>query len=79
MTDTTEVQNNATSPSVEELVEVIEQFEQYRERLLTDSLETAKRAKMKKSEIMAQIQPELNKIDSALVQLRAQLESSQTA
>ena len=76
MTETTDVQNNTTSPSVEELVEVIEQFEQYRERLLTDSLETAKRAKMKKSDIMAQIEPELNKIDSALEQLRAQLASS---
>ena len=69
MTDT---QNNTAAPSVEELVEVIEQFEQYRERLLNDSLETAKRAKMKKSDIMAQIQPELNKIDSALEQLRSQ-------
>lgn len=72
MTETTELQNNAVSPSLEELVEVIEQFEQYRERLINDSMETAKRAKMKKSEIMAQIEPELNKIDSALEQLRAQ-------
>ena len=73
MSDTPDPQNNsAASPSVEELVEVIEQFEQYRERLLHDSLETAKRAKMKKSDIMAQIEPELNKIDTALEQLRAQ-------
>ena len=75
MTESTDVQNNVTSPSVEELVEVIEQFEQYRERLLNDSMETAKRAKMRKSEVMAQIEPELNKIDSALEQLRAQLAS----
>lgn len=58
--------------SLEELMEVIEQFEQYRERLLNDSMETAKRAKMKKSEVMAQIQPELDKIDTALEQLRKQ-------
>lgn len=64
--------NNAASPSLDELVEVIEQFEQYRERLVRDSETTAKRAKMKKSDMMAQIEPELNKIDTALEQLRAQ-------
>ena len=73
MTNTSELQNdNATSPSLEEVLEVIQQFEEYRERLISDSMETAKRAKMKKSEITAQIEPELNKIDSALEQLKAQ-------
>ncbi len=73
MSDTPDLQNNsAASPSLEELVEVIEQFEQYRERLLNDSMETAKRAKIRKSDIMAQIEPELSKIDTALEQLRAQ-------
>ena len=73
MTNTSELQSdNASSPSLEEVVEVIEQFEQYRERLIRDAMETAKRAKMKKSEITAQIEPELNKIDSALAQLKAQ-------
>lgn len=76
MTESADVQKNPTPPSVEELKEVIQEFEQYRERLLHDSLETAKRAKMKKSDVMAQIEPELNKIDSALEQLRAQLESA---
>ena len=70
--DMSDSPNNAASPSLEELVEVIEQFEQYRERLISDSETTAKRAKMKKSEMMAQIGPELNKIDAALEQLRAQ-------
>lgn len=64
--------NSAASPSLDELVEVIEQFEQYRERLISESETTAKRAKMKKSEMMAQIEPELKKIDSALEHLRAQ-------
>ena len=73
MTNTSELQNdNATSPSLEEVLEVIQQFEEYRERLISDSMETAKRAKMQKSEITAQIEPELNKIDSALEQLKAQ-------
>lgn len=73
MTNSAEPQTNE-SVSLEELTEVIEQFEQYRERLLNDSMETAKRAKMKKSEVMAQIQPELDKIDTALEQLRKQRE-----
>ena len=73
MTNSAEPQTNE-SVSLEELTEVIEQFEQYRERLLNDSMETAKRAKMKKSEVMTQIQPELDKIDTALEQLRKQRE-----
>ena len=73
MTNSAEPQTNE-SVSLEELTEVIEQFEQYRERLLNDSMETAKRAKMKKSEVMAQIQPELDKIDTALEQLQKQRE-----
>ena len=73
MTEATDVQTNQVPPSIQELKDVIEEFEQYRERLLTDALDTAKRAKMRKAEIMAQIEPELNKIDSALEQLRAQL------
>ena len=77
MTEATDVQTNQAPPSVQELKEVIEQFEQYRERLLTDSLDTAKRAKMRKADIMAQIEPELNKIDSALEQLRAQLAAAE--
>ena len=62
-------------PSVEELREVIEQFEQYRDRLINDAMETAKRAKMKQADIMTRIQPELDKIDAALEQLKAQYES----
>ena len=61
-------------PSVEELREVIEQFERYRDRLINDALETAKRAKMKQADIMNRIQPEVDKIDAALKQLRAQYE-----
>ncbi len=73
MTNSTDPQTHE-SVSLEELTEVIEQFEQYRERLLNDSMETAKRAKMKKTEVMAQIQPELDKIETALEQLRKQYE-----
>ena len=80
MTNTSEVQNsNAASPSLDEVLEVIAQFEEYRERLISDAMETAKRAKMKKSEINAQIEPELNKIDSALEQLKAQRDALKAA
>ncbi len=58
--------------TAEDLAEVIEQFEQYRERLLTETITTAKRAKLPKKTAMAQIEPELSKIDTALLNLRQQ-------
>ena len=67
---------NSTTTSVqgsaEEIAEVIEQFEQYRERLVSETMTTAKRAKLPKKEAMAKIEPELAKIDAALQTLRQQ-------
>ncbi|MFB2978910.1 hypothetical protein [Microseira sp. BLCC-F43] len=54
----------------EELAETIEEFEQYRERLLNETLATAQRAKVMKAAAMAQIEPELAKIDAIISQLR---------
>ena len=63
----------ATEPvTAQELAEVIEEFEQYRERLLNDTLQTAQRAKMSKTKTLAQLEPELAKIDAILQNLRAQ-------
>jgi|JI8StandDraft_2_1071088.scaffolds.fasta_scaffold26218_3 hypothetical protein len=69
--------SNTTNPpaSPEEILEVIAELEQYRERLITESTETAKKAKMTKSALMAQLEPELQKIDSALAQLRTQIQN----
>ena len=56
----------------QELAEVIAEFEQYRERLVNDTMEAGKKAKLTKSAVMAQLEPELNKIDGILTQLRQQ-------
>jgi hypothetical protein len=69
MTDTSELTN---LPPAQELVEVITELEQYRERLLTETLENAKKAKMQKSAVMAQLEPELAKIDAMLTSLKEQ-------
>ena len=56
----------------QELAEVIAEFEQYRERLVNDTMEAGKKAKMSKSVVMAQLEPELAKIDGVINQLRQQ-------
>jgi DNA repair exonuclease SbcCD ATPase subunit len=58
--------------SSEDLAEVIAELEQYRERLLNDTLEVAQRAKIMKSVAMARLEPELTKIDATLQALRNQ-------
>jgi hypothetical protein len=54
----------------QELAEVITELEEYRERLVNETMETAKKAKMMKASVMAQLEPELAKIDGILLQLR---------
>ena len=66
----TETSNSTVTP--EELAEVIQEFEQYRERLLKDTMETAKKAKLSKKQVMEQLQPQLDQIDSKLEALRNQ-------
>ncbi|MEH1920931.1 hypothetical protein [Nostoc sp.] len=61
--------NNVTAQDV---AEVIAELEQYRERLVQETTETAKRAKLMKVSVMAKLEPELAKIDSALQELRDQ-------
>lgn len=63
--------------SIEELTELITEFEKYRERLMTETLDAAKKAKMSKKETMGRLEPELAKIDAALAQLNAQLAALQ--
>ncbi|MEM6256442.1 MAG: hypothetical protein AAF821_26335 [Cyanobacteria bacterium P01_D01_bin.156] len=67
----------APETSIEEITELITEFEKYRERLLTETLDAAKKAKMSKKETMARLEPELTKIDAALAQLNAQLATLQ--
>ena len=71
MTESSEV-TTTQQATTEELTEVIAEFEQYRQRLVNDTMEAGKKAKLTKSAVMAQLEPELNKIDGILQQLRQQ-------
>ncbi len=66
----TEAANSTVTP--EDLAEVITEFEKYRERLVNETVETAKKAKIPKKTVMAQLQPQLDEIDSKLETLRNQ-------
>jgi hypothetical protein len=67
--------STTTMPTAAEIVEIIGELEQYRERLINDMTETAKKAKMTKAAMMQHLEPELKEIDlrlDALRQLQAQ-------
>jgi hypothetical protein len=63
-------ENLEHTATAQELAEVIEEFEQYRERLVNETMETAKRAKLPKTKVLSQLEPELAKIDAILQNLR---------
>ena len=54
----------------QELAEAIIELEQYRERLLNDTLTLAQRAKVKKAQAMTNLEPQLAQIDTMLETLR---------
>ena len=56
----------------QELTEIIAELEQYRERLVNDTLTMAQRAKVMKSQALANLEPQLAQIDAALQALRQQ-------
>ena len=56
----------------QELAEIIAELEQYRERLVNDTLTMAKRAKVMKSQALANLEPQLAQIDQTLQTLRQQ-------
>ena len=72
MADSSEV-NTVQQATAEDLTEVMAELEQYRERLVNETLENAKKAKLMKAVVMAQLEPELNKIDAMLQDLRERL------
>lgn len=59
-----------TSP--QELSEIIAELEQYRERLVNDTLSMAQRAKVMKTQALALLEPNLAQIDATLQSLRQQ-------
>ncbi|NJP10464.1 MAG: hypothetical protein HC866_14125 [Leptolyngbyaceae cyanobacterium RU_5_1] len=54
----------------QDLAEVIAELEQYRERLVNDTLSMAQRAKIQKAQVLARLEPDLSKIDAILQELR---------
>lgn len=71
MTDTPE--NTSNNQSIfEELNAAIAELEQYRERLVNDTLSMAQRAKIMKAQALASLQPQLEQIDGTLEALRQQ-------
>jgi capsule polysaccharide export protein KpsE/RkpR len=56
----------------EELTEAIAELEQYRDRLVNDTLSMAQRAKIMRAAALANLEPELAKIDATLQALRDQ-------
>ncbi|BAY29539.1 hypothetical protein NIES2107_13820 [Nostoc carneum NIES-2107] len=74
MTDTTELTANAPA-SAEELNLAIAELEEYRERLVNDTLSMAQKAKVMKAQALASLQPQLAQIDATLESLRQQQSS----
>jgi capsule polysaccharide export protein KpsE/RkpR len=64
--------NTQSTTTSQEIAEVIAELEEYRERLVNETMETAKKAKMMKATAMAQLEAELAKIDAALENLKEQ-------
>ncbi|BAY76025.1 hypothetical protein NIES25_24740 [Nostoc linckia NIES-25] len=70
MDETSELTTNDVT--TQDIAEVIAELEEYRERLVQETTETAKRAKLMRVSVMAKLEPELAKIDAALQELRNQ-------
>ncbi|MDZ8221697.1 hypothetical protein [Nostoc sp. ChiVER01] len=71
MADTTELTSSAQT-SLEELTEAIAELQEYRERLVNDTLSMAQRAKIMKAQALVSLQPQLTQLDATLESLRQQ-------
>ncbi len=71
MADHTDLMETEQATS-QELAEIIAEFEQYRERLVNDTLSMAQRAKIMKAQALASLEPQLAQIDAQLEALRQQ-------
>ena len=56
--------------TLDQLTEMIEALESYRERIVSDTLAMAQKAKIMKSQALANLEPNLAKIDATLESLR---------
>lgn len=65
--------NTSNTPvTAEDLAELIVEFEKYRARLIDDTVEAAKKAKLSKKVTMAKLEPQLADIDAKLQRLKEQ-------
>ena len=71
-TDTEGTVNPSEPVTPQDLAELIQEFEQYRQRLSEDMTRAAQKAKLPKSKLKAKLEPELAKIDATLENLRTQ-------
>ncbi|MFM2315073.1 MAG: hypothetical protein RLZZ04_4349 [Cyanobacteriota bacterium] len=55
-----------------DLAELIGEFEKYRDRLVKETTEAAKKAKLSKKATMAKLEPQLADIDAKLQRLKEQ-------
>ncbi len=62
--------SEASDSYAQELAETIVEFEKYRERLLSETLEAAQKAKLMKAQVMAKLAPELADLDQKIATLR---------
>ncbi len=71
MSDTT--QTNTPAQEAQEIEEVMAELERYRERIVSDILEMAKKVKISKQTAMAQLanHPEIAQIEAMLSDLRS--------
>jgi hypothetical protein len=65
-------ENPIEPATAEALTEIIAELEQYRERLVNDTLSMAQRAKIMKSQALANLEPSLAQIDAQIEALRQQ-------
>lgn len=72
MTETVKSNSNNAEVTLEDIQELIQEFELYRARLVDDTINTAKKAKLSKQKTMAKLEPELAKIDATIARLRQQ-------
>jgi HPt (histidine-containing phosphotransfer) domain-containing protein len=71
MADSPEL-TSTVQANTEELNLAIAELEEYRERLVNDTLSMAQKAKIMKAQALASLQPQLTQIDATLESLRQQ-------
>jgi hypothetical protein len=71
-TETEGIVNDTAPVTSQDLAETIQEFEQYRQRLIDEMTTAAQKAKLPKSKLMARLEPELAQIDATIENLRTQ-------